>query len=523
MPRPGDGVPSTPPSGPSAGLGRQAASSAVWMTAQKWVVRILGLASTAVLTRLLAPQQFGVVAAAATVIPLIYLLADLGFSTYLVQADDPDQRTMSSGFWFSIVAGVILATVAVAGAPLLAALFATPAATDVIRVLSTSVLFVAVASVPDALLRRKLAFRRLAVQDTVSAIVGQVAAVVLAFSGAGAWALVAQTLVGQALGAGLRWSVTDWRPTRTFSWRTFSQMARFGSKVLSTEFVALGRAWGEAAIVAHALGAGALGLLTIAQRLAQAAQDLSSVALIPVSTVVFAKVRDAPDRLRAAYQRSLAAGYTAAAPPLVFVAVGAPLIIPLLFGPAWAPSTTVAQALAVAGILTLGANIDNGLFFGVGRPGTWLAYAVGVDALTVASTAVAVRWGLSGIAVAFIGVALVATVARWLLTASRLGMPVSTAARPFWNVLVCGGLSGLAGVGVHHATHGLPALVSLACIGVVVLVVHLGASRVTAPHVLRGVLELLPLPERGRSLAGRLLRLAPTAAPFAEPAPARGT
>ena len=84
-----------------------------------------------------------------------------------------------------------------------------------------------------------------------------------------------------------------------------------------------------------------------------------------------------------------------------------------------------AQALAFAGIITLGAMLDHGLFYGLGRPGTWLGYAVVVDGATVATTAVAVRWGLGGVAVGFVVVAFVATVARWVLvsTNSRVGVP----------------------------------------------------------------------------------------------------
>ena len=73
-------VPETGAQGP-AGLGDRAAAGVLWTVLQKWVVRLGGLLTVAILARLLSPADFGVVAIAMTVIPLIYLLSDLGFST----------------------------------------------------------------------------------------------------------------------------------------------------------------------------------------------------------------------------------------------------------------------------------------------------------------------------------------------------------------------------------------------------------------------------------------------------------
>ena len=68
------------------GLGQRAAAGAVWMTAQKWVTRVTGLATVAILTRVLAPADFGVVAAASTILPLVYLLAGVVIGALVVSA-----------------------------------------------------------------------------------------------------------------------------------------------------------------------------------------------------------------------------------------------------------------------------------------------------------------------------------------------------------------------------------------------------------------------------------------------------
>ena len=164
----------------TAPIGRSAAVGALWLTGQKWIVRLSGFVTVAILTRFIAPEEFGAVAAASAVTPFIMLLADLGLSTYIVQADDLDSRTLSTGFWFSALAGITLSGCMALAAPLLADAFNAPSSTNIMRGMALSVLLVVVATVPSALLRRRMQFRLLAIQATIAGIAAQTVAVVLA-------------------------------------------------------------------------------------------------------------------------------------------------------------------------------------------------------------------------------------------------------------------------------------------------------------------------------------------------------
>jgi O-antigen/teichoic acid export membrane protein len=461
-----------PPIDSDAPLGHRAASGVIWLTAQKWVVRLAGLATIAILTRLLDPEDFGTVAAATTILPFFYLLSDLGFATYIVQADRPDQRALSTGFWFSSIGGVVLTAALVAGAPVFGLLFGSSDVVPVIQVLSVAVVLTALSSVPTALLRRRMQFRALAVQGLVASIIAQVVAVVMAVTGFGVWTLVGQTLASQVVMTVMACVAARWLPSWLFSWTEFRTMTAFGTKVLGVELVAMTRGAVEAAIISATLGLTAFGYLTIAQKLVQIVQDLTGAAVLPVTTVAFAKLRDSAERLVAAYTRALRMIYTVMAPPLVLLAVGAPLIIPIVFGTGWDDSFRVAQFLALAGTVVVGATLDHGLFYGLGRPGRWFFYALAVDVLTVAVTALAVSAGLVAVAAGFLVVAVVATLGRWFLVAGLIRTPVRTFARPFLFLVVTVLASGAAGLGVVAITSALPDLVRILLAGLAVLVAH---------------------------------------------------
>jgi O-antigen/teichoic acid export membrane protein len=486
-------LPSDPVTAP---LGRSAAVGALWLTAQKWVVRLSGFATIAILTRLISPEDFGVVAAASAITPFVLLLADLGLSTYIVQADSVDSRTLSTGFWFSAAAGTVLAAGMALSAPLLAAAFNIEGSTDVLRAMALSVLLTVLASVPTALLRRRLQFKLIAVQATIAAIIAQVVAVALAFAGTGAWALVGQLLVSQVVAGTLAWRAARWRPVAEFSGPLFREMARFGTKVVGVEVVAALRMAGEAAIISNVLGPAALGYLNIAQRLVQVAQDVGASALVPVSTVVFAKVRDSRERLRAGYVKALRIGYAAVAPALALLVVAAPILIPMIFGTAWEPSVPVARALAAAAILVLGAMIDHGLLYGVGAPGRWFAYALVIDVLTLGTTFVLAPRGLPTVAAGFVVVALVATIARWFLVGRVIGLPAHRLAGTFLRDMLPVVVSILVGLAVLQLTRGLPSLLAVALIGTGIGIAHLVTVRLVNRRVLADALEVLPIPDR---------------------------
>ena len=472
------------PAAPAAtgGLAGRAAAGVLWTTGQKWGARLFGLATLALLTRLLTPADFGVVAIGLAIVPFLYLLSDLGFAAYLVQAESPTDRTLSTAFWYSAAAGLVLAGGLWFAGPAVEALLGIDGSGTVISGFAPAALAVALGSVPLAILRRRMAFGRLAAQGLVAGVLGQLAAVALALLGAGAMALVAQTVVQQAAATLAAAVSARWRPRLAFDPREFRAMARFGVNVVGVELVAIGRAWAENAIVALVLGVTGLGYLSIAQRLVQTAQDLGATSIVPVSTVVFAQIRAGRERLAAAYRRAQGMISLIVIPLMAMIVVAAPELMALVFGAQWDASADPARAYAVAGVLTLGATLDHGLFLGLGRSGVWFAYGLAVDAVTVLVTWLLAPFGLLAIAIGFAGVALAATLARWPLVARQLGTAWTMLAAPFVRALAMGSLAVAGGLAAIALAAALPGPARAAIAGAAVIAVSALAARLLLPE-----------------------------------------
>ena len=112
--------------GSAGGLAGPAASGVVWSVGQKWVIRVTGFITIAVLTRILTPADFGVVAVAVLILPLLQLVADLGFTTYILQDKEVTRRALSTVFWYSAGAGLLLTAGLIVCAPLVGWLLRLP-------------------------------------------------------------------------------------------------------------------------------------------------------------------------------------------------------------------------------------------------------------------------------------------------------------------------------------------------------------------------------------------------------------
>lgn len=477
---------------PEESISNQAARGVLWMTAQKWVARAGGLLTITILTRLLAPEDFGLIAIAWTIVTLTYVLSDMGLATYIIQAKKIGPNTLSTAFWVSLIVGVSLGGIIFAVAPLLAVAVGAPAATGIMQAMSGLILIIAASSVPLALLRRRMAFRRLAVQEVSASLIAQVIAIAGAFGGWGVWALFAQLLVGQTITSALQWWSARWLPSRSFSMTEFRVMIRFGIQVVGNGLVSVFRNWAETWIIVAGLGIQELGYYNIAQRLVQTAADLSGSAVFPVSTVAFARSNSSIERLRAAYARTISVSQSVVTPLMLFIAVSAPVLVPFLFGAEWALSAEVAAPMAMAAALAFGTNIDHGLHNGVGRPGRWLVFAVIIFGVSATSMLIAVHISVHAAGYAFLVTAVIEMIGRWVVVSRLLEQPIFRTARPLLGVLPAASLSAAAGWGVMMLLADRPALLTLAATGITVLGVHVLVTRLVTPAVWQDLISLVP-------------------------------
>lgn len=133
-------------------------SGSIWMIAMRWGRRVIGLASTLILARLLTPEDFGIVAMAATVASLLEMLTWTGVDLALIREREPTREHYDTAWTIKILQGIVVGLLVLASAPLAAVVFDEPRVTGALALLSLRPLLDGVQNIAVVEFRRDLNF-----------------------------------------------------------------------------------------------------------------------------------------------------------------------------------------------------------------------------------------------------------------------------------------------------------------------------------------------------------------------------
>jgi len=411
--------------GLTSGLRANAVRGVLWTALQKWYSRFAQLITLVVLARVLDSTTFGLVALASVFVMIIGALAELGLTTYLVQADSIGAKTGSTALWCNLAAAGLLCAVLELTAPLIASGFDEPELTALIRVSALGVLFIAGSAVPIALLTRAMTMKPLALRQMAGTTVGSVGSILMALNGAGAWALVFQTLAPLVVGFVVLWAAVTWRPRWEFSGSDAKKMVVFGVPVLGTALIHQLRDRGDELVIGAVLGAQLLGVWVISVRLMRVVIDLFTSVVSTMALTTFAKVTEDPVRFTRAIRQAISAGAAMLAPVMVGLALTSPVLIPFIFGNQWVQAGEVSQIISYVGIIIAIQWLDGSIWWALRKPGTEFTLTVTISVVHLLIVLIAAPHGLVVLAWAMLGRYLLLAPIRVIALKVRGGLSMS--------------------------------------------------------------------------------------------------
>ncbi|MFK4638121.1 lipopolysaccharide biosynthesis protein [Paenarthrobacter histidinolovorans] len=381
-------------------LGKQAVRGASATIAGQLVRLVVLLASTVILARLLSPTDFGLVAIVLSLVALGELFRDFGLSMAAARSVRLSHRQMSNLFWINTAFGLILGGVAYLLAKPVAQIFSQPALENIVVWLSLTFVFSGFSTQFRARINQKMRFKRLAIVDTVPALIGLLSAIAYAWLfTADYWVLVVQQLVVGLVGMVLAVALSGWWPGWPSRRASIRDVMGFGLGVFGSQAVAyvtknidnlsLGFFWGPTVLGVYGR---AYQLLMLP--LSQLAAPLTRVA-VPVLT------RVANDRVR--FNRFLLQGQLVGGVGLgIIYGVACGLAFPLVdivFGPNWTSMAPILQALAVGGVFRGLNQITFWIFLAKDKTGAQFRFYLVSQPLIVVFMLAGLPWGALGVAV----------------------------------------------------------------------------------------------------------------------------
>ena len=424
---------------------REIAAGAAWMILMRVCDRLLGLASTLILARLLTPSDFGVVAMAMSFIALIELAGAFSFEIALIQRSNPTREHYDTAWTLNLCFSLLCAGMIVVLAPLAARFYAEPRLILLMCVLAVGWVLQGFENIGTVNFRRDMDFAREFRFMFRRRLIGFVVTLACAFALKSYWALVAGQTTMRLAGLLLSYLMHPYRPR--FSLAAKRDLFSFSGWMLVTNVLGFGLARLPHFAVGRVEGSTALGVYTMASEFARLPSTEVSAPINRAVLPGLAKIKDQPDQLRQVFSQVMGITFAIALPSCIGLAVLAAPIVDTILGPTWTDVAPILAVLAVAGAIeVLSANTGIAyLVLGRARLIAGLNAAKLLLLVTMAIILVPTK-GALGMALAELWAAVGTTIVSVGLMRRLLGVPLASLWRSTWRTLAA---SGVMAVCVH--------------------------------------------------------------------------
>lgn len=278
-----------------------AARGAAWTAIGFGSQYALKLVSTLVLTRLLAPDAFGLMSLATVFLAGLNLLSDIGTTPSIIRsrrAEEPD--FLRTAWTLQAVRGVVIALAACLLAWPISQLYDEPLLFPMISALAMTAVVQGLASIAIPLAQRNMALRQLTLLEISVQAVATAATILFAWLLHSVWALVFGALIGTVFRVALSHLVLQpFRHGFQIERATVAEIVTFGRWILLGTLLTFLAGKGVDAIQGALVPIDILGLLSISGMIGWALGDLATKVLGNVAFPALSKqVRDNPQAVQ---------------------------------------------------------------------------------------------------------------------------------------------------------------------------------------------------------------------------------
>jgi len=332
----------------------------------------IGFVVSIFLARLLAPEEFGIIAIITVFINLANVFVDYGFNIALIQKQDIDEKHFTAVFYLNVLMGFALSSIVFLLAPLIGQFYEKDILTNITRLMSIGIFISSFGHIMRSRLQRNLNFKLVSVANICAAIVSGVLAMVLAFKGFGVWSLAIQSVINQLLSNVLLYFFSKPHLSLTVKLNVLQELWPFSSRVffsglLDTLFYNF-----DSLIIGKLLNPSTLGFYQRAKSLENfgfryTASTVASVLLPGLSTL-----QNDPATLRQSVLKIFhLLSFISFLGCGIFLVGGNEIII-ILFSAKWEPSVIMFQILISGAFASQGISFFNSILLSIGQSKKYL-------------------------------------------------------------------------------------------------------------------------------------------------------
>lgn len=340
--------------------------------ASQLIIFVVNFTSIIVISRLLTPEEIGIFSVSVSILAFAHIFREFGVAQFLIQASEVTDERLRAAFTVTLSISWLIAAILVLGSAPIAGFYGSAGIADVLRLIAVNFIILPFGAPLLSLLRRDMAFDKIAIVNISNAVVGTAATISAALLGESylsmAWGAVAGNVSNVLL-------LNFMRPGQIFmmpSLRGVSEVLRFGSLSSASSILTELGASAPDLILGRTLGFAPVAYYS-------RANGLRTMALGQIITLVrgvylpsFAKdVRAGHDPAQL-YCRATNYMVAVSAPALAILAVLSKPLILFLFGSQWVEAAPLATLICAFAIMTTPTSLASTSLVASGRVGLLL-------------------------------------------------------------------------------------------------------------------------------------------------------
>ena len=382
----------------SAELGQESVRGGAITVIARTALAVGQIVSVLFLSRLLSPEDYGLVAMVMAVTGFAPLLVDLGTRDAVVQRAHVTEGEVSAVFWMTIAVGCVFAALVAASGPWIARFYGEPRLVTIAAVSSLNFVVVALINQHQALMRRALMFRDLALIEVGGNLLSVGVAIAMAYYGFGYWALVTRSLAAYCFIALGIWWRCAWLPGKPEFTPGVKEMLKFGINITASALSEFGGKNIDRVGIGRFLGVRILGYYQQALFVYYNLLDMFVLTLQQVAVVGLSKLQNEPDEFRRCWAKALSTVAFYIMPVFGLLAVTSQDIITVVLGKRWASAGFILSVLALRGIPHTVERTVGWLYISTGRGDRCVRYNVFATVVQVGALVCGLPFGLIGVA-----------------------------------------------------------------------------------------------------------------------------
>ncbi len=382
-------------------LGKEAKRGVFYIFLSKYSDVAFQLFITAVLARLLTPEEFGLFAIIIVIVNLARRFTEIGLKPAIVQHKDLTDDEIGSIFNFTIMQGLALAILFYFIVSLLEIFFDNPAYREY-RVWVAIIIFLGSLNiVPSALLSKAVNFRVLGFTRVINNLISGIFGLLLAYNNFGVYALIYRRILLELMTFGVLYISSRMRYVFNFDFSWFKKIGKFALNQFGYSII--NYLWRniDNFLIAKFFNEATLGIYSRAYSLMRYPVRYLSYTLLPVLHPVLSKVQDDKERIRIFFIRFNKLMSIVAFPLTVVMYLLARDIILILFGNQWVDSIMLFKYLSIASGLLLFKTTTAPVFYSIGKTDVLFRLGIFEGTITILAIVIGLHWGVLGVAVGY--------------------------------------------------------------------------------------------------------------------------